>query len=90
MSSQSPQISVVMPAFNECESLPDTVAAVVSNLRGQDYEIIIVDDGSSDGTWAVIELLSQKYKRLKGLKFSRNFGHQSALLAGLTASRARR
>lgn len=87
MTTATPEISIIMPAYNECESLPDTVAAVATHLHGIDYEIVIVDDGSKDATWSVIEQLSTLYPRLRGLRFSRNFGHQSALLAGLTAAR---
>ncbi len=89
MTTATPEISIIMPAYNECESLPNTVAAVVTHLRELDYEIIIVDDGSKDATWSVIAELSTQYPRLRGLRFSRNFGHQSALLAGLTAARGR-
>jgi dolichol-phosphate mannosyltransferase len=87
MMSVSPTISVVMPAFNECEALPDTVAAVVDTLGDREFEVIVVDDGSADRTWEVITNLTGKYPRVRGLRFSRNFGHQSALLAGLSAAR---
>jgi polyisoprenyl-phosphate glycosyltransferase len=83
----SPKISIVMPAYNESESLAETVGDVASQLTGLDYEIVIVDDGSRDGTWEVIKRLTQDNQRIQGLKFSRNFGHQSALLAGLSAAR---
>jgi polyisoprenyl-phosphate glycosyltransferase len=80
-------ISIVMPAFNEAESLATTVAAVIANLEDFNTEIIIVDDGSKDNTWAVIRQLTATYPVVRGLKFSRNFGHQAALLAGLGAAR---
>jgi polyisoprenyl-phosphate glycosyltransferase len=80
-------ISVIMPAFNECEGLADTVSAVTSQFENISYELLIVDDGSTDETWSVIQRLSKDNPRIRGLKFSRNFGHQPALLAGLSAAR---
>jgi len=50
---------------------------------GCDYEIIFVDDGSRDATFEIIQGLHQRLKRVKGIRFSRNFGHQNALMAGL-------
>ncbi len=89
MRSDAVDISIVMPAFNEGEALPDTVAQVIRHLGTRDFEVVIIDDGSSDDTWAVIERLSTQHRRVRGLRFSRNFGHQSALLAGLSAARGR-
>lgn len=87
MSADSVSISIVMPAYNEGEALPDTVAQVFAQLGEHDCEVIVVDDGSRDNTWEVITRLAATYPRLRGLRFSRNFGHQSALLAGLSAAR---
>ena len=84
-----PQISVVIPAFNEegnlallCSRLKD----VLDDLE-RSWEVILVDDGSSDATWQDIETLHQADQRIKGLRLSRNFGHQYALLAGLRNAR---
>ena len=63
-----------------------TVDAIRSALEGSLLEIIVIDDGSTDGTWAVIEGLRAKYG-VRGIQFTRNFGHQSAILAGLLAAR---
>lgn len=78
-----------MPAFNEGEALAATVRATLPHLAGLSFEIIIVDDGSRDGTWAETERLSQDIPELRGVRFSRNFGHQAALMAGLVTSRGR-
>lgn len=89
MTDDSPMLSIVMPAYNEADALPQTVRTVISHASAFDFEIVLVDDGSKDGTWSVIEQLSKEYPEVRGLKFSRNFGHQAALLAGLTSARGR-
>lgn len=85
---EKPVLSVIIPLFNEetnidvlMESLRDVLAGL-----GVSYEIILVDDGSMDGSWGKIENASQKDRRIKGLSFSRNFGQQNALLAGMESS----
>jgi glycosyltransferase involved in cell wall biosynthesis len=88
--SKTPVLSVVMPAYNEAESLPATIertTAALSQLGALAYEIILVDDGSDDNTWGVIGELSGQWPALRGLRFSRNFGHQAALLAGIRSAR---
>jgi dolichol-phosphate mannosyltransferase len=82
-------LSIVVPAFDEEASLPALATRLHRVLRtlGVAYEVVIVDDGSRDGTWAVIERLHQDDARLLGLRLSRNFGHQHALLAGLHVAR---
>ena len=84
-----PLISIVAPAHNEEESLPAFVQKVSLELNDTDYEIIIVDDGSTDRTWATIHRLKQEYPNVRGVRFTRNFGHQSAILAGLNEARGR-
>jgi glycosyltransferase involved in cell wall biosynthesis len=79
-------ISVILPAHNEQNALPLTVEGVAAALKGQSYELIVVDDGSTDETWRVIQELRQKHP-VRGIRFTRNFGHQSAILAGLLAAR---
>ena len=78
-------VSVVVPAFNEEENLPAVYRELEKILSSGDlaWEIILVDDGSSDGTWDCIEMLHQQDQRVKGLRLSKNFGHQFAILAGL-------
>jgi glycosyltransferase involved in cell wall biosynthesis len=81
-----PMVSVVIPAY--CESgnlsrLYQELAAVLA-IEELSWELIIVDDGSDDGTWNEIFALHQEDTRVKGLRLSRNFGHQYALFAGLS------
>jgi polyisoprenyl-phosphate glycosyltransferase len=79
-------ISVVLPAHNEENTLRVTAHAIGSALEGCRLEIIIIDDGSTDQTWRVIEELIANHP-VRGIQFTRNFGHQSAILAGLIAAR---
>ena len=80
------KISIVIPAFNEEENLPQirqAVGEVFKTLSGYNYELIFVNDGSRDNTQAVLEDLSEKFPEVKFIEFSRNFGHQNAVKAGL-------
>ncbi|MDA2932762.1 glycosyltransferase family 2 protein [Acidobacteria bacterium AH-259-D05] len=85
----APVISVVVPAFNEEDNLPHLCERLKSVLAGlgKDYEIIVVDDASSDGTLALLQQLHSHESRIHYVSLSRNFGHQSALVAGLEYSR---
>ena len=82
---------IVVPCYNEVEALPLTApvlaakleALVSAGLAGGDSRILLVDDGSKDGTWGVIRGLYEADKRFAALRLSRNRGHQNALLAGL-------
>ncbi len=77
-------LSIVVPLFNEEESLPelhDWIVKVVDS-QGYSYEIIFVDDGSKDGSWAIIEGLAKKNPNVKGIKFRRNYGKSPALHLG--------
>jgi len=77
-------ISVVIPLFNEEESLPELVAWIekVMNDNHCSYEIIMVDDGSKDNSWEVVESLQAKNPAVKGIKFRRNYGKSAALFCG--------
>ncbi|MBS6467681.1 glycosyltransferase family 2 protein [Phocaeicola barnesiae] len=77
-------ISVVIPLYNEEESLPELYAWIerVMNANGFSYEVIFVNDGSTDGSWNVIEELSRKHEQVKGIKFRRNYGKSPALYCG--------
>jgi glycosyltransferase involved in cell wall biosynthesis len=79
------RISIVIPAFNEEENVPLICSILESVLEKEDinYDIIVVDDGSTDNTWEVIEQLHRAKGNVGGIKLSRNFGHQNALMAGL-------
>lgn len=77
-------ISVVIPLLNEDESLNelhDWIAKVMQSNR-YSYEILFIDDGSTDDSWKVIEALSEKNSNVKGLRFQRNYGKSQALNAG--------
>jgi dolichol-phosphate mannosyltransferase len=76
-------ISVVAPVYNERGCLQELVRRIDSALARRPYEIILVDDGSRDGSWDEIVRLRQQYPRVKGIRFSRNFGHHVAITAGL-------
>ncbi|MCL2710089.1 MAG: glycosyltransferase family 2 protein, partial [Planctomycetaceae bacterium] len=81
----TPLISVVAPVFNEADgirSFTDAVAAELNRLTDA-WEIVLVDDGSSDGTWEILQTLHADEPRIKILRFSRNFGHQLAITAGM-------
>lgn len=77
-------ISVVVPLYNEEESLPELFVWIerVMNEHHFTYEVIFVDDGSTDGSWKVIENLSSKSENVKGIKFRRNYGKSPALYHG--------
>lgn len=77
-------ISVVVPLYNEEESLPELTAWIdrVMKDNGFSYELILVDDGSKDNSWPVIEKLSLDYPDLKGIRFRRNYGKSAALHMG--------
>ncbi|MDF2157627.1 glycosyltransferase family 2 protein [Algoriphagus sp. CAU 1675] len=79
-----PQISVVVPVFNEEESLPELTQWIsrVMNDNGFSYEVLLVNDGSTDHSWQVISGLCKQYPEIKGLNFTRNYGKSAALDAG--------
>jgi dolichol-phosphate mannosyltransferase len=83
-------ITAVIPLLNEEKIVSELVNRVDSNLRkiSQEYSIILVDDGSTDSTWKIIESESLKNDRLSAIKFSRNFGHHQALTAGINNSKS--
>lgn len=79
-------VSVVMPAYNEEQILAGTVRAVQEQLPSE-HEIVVVDDGSNDGTWDTITTLSEVDRRIRGIRLSRNFGKEAAIAAGLEHAR---
>jgi polyisoprenyl-phosphate glycosyltransferase len=83
----SPVVSVVLPAHDEEQALPAMIDRLTSQFAGVPHEIIVVDDGSADRTWEVLERLSAELPTVVGLRLTRNFGHQSAILAGLSSAR---
>lgn len=80
-------ISIVIPAYNEGKTLQHNIYEIINYVKQYDFEIVLVDDGSKDNTWDIITLLSKEYNNIRGLKFSRNFGKEAALLAGVTEAR---
>lgn len=91
LSQSETDLSLVIPAFNEESNLSKLYNDLLSVLCKIElsWEIIIIDDGSKDNTWKVIKKLNDGDGRLKGIRFSRNFGHQQALLSGLTFAKGR-
>ena len=77
-------ISVVIPLYNEDESLPELTAWIERVMAANHftYEIIMVDDGSSDNSWALIETLSTQNEHIRAIKFRRNYGKSAALHCG--------
>lgn len=91
MSNKPPRLAIVVPCYNEREALTATNAAlsellatmVADNLTAADSFILYVDDGSTDGTWDLIERFAAQSNSVEGLKLTANCGHQNALIAGL-------
>lgn len=81
-------ISIVIPLYNEEESLSELVAWIAKVMydKGYTYEIILIDDGSTDGSWHEIELLQKEYGAIRGIKFRRNYGKSAALYCGFEAA----
>lgn len=77
-------ISVVVPLYNEVESLPELHSWIkrVMDAHSFSYEIILVDDGSKDGSWNVVEQLATEFNEVRGIKFQRNYGKSAALQKG--------
>ena len=82
-------LSVVIPSYNEEENIESTAKTIGDILTdaGIDYELVFVSDGSKDNTFPIVKSLSEKDSRIRGLQFSRNFGKESAIFAGLSAAR---
>lgn len=81
-------LSVIIPLFNEDESLPELAAWIerVVNANGYSYEVIMIDDGSTDNSWNVIESLRAQNPNIRGIKFQRNYGKSAALNEGFKAA----
>lgn len=87
-------LTIVIPCFNEQEVLPETVKELGNILKGliqqekisSNSKLLFVNDGSRDRTWQLISKYTGEYSYVTGIKFSRNYGHQNALLAGMTVA----
>lgn len=91
IATECPDISVVIPLLNEAESLPELYERIVAHTAevGLSYEIIFVDDGSSDGSWQEIEQLAAKDEAVHAIKFRRNYGKSPALQCGFAKAQGR-
>lgn len=96
MQNSAPRLSVVIPIHNEDENISELYRRLTSVLESicfdhsypiNSYEIIMVDDGSADSSWHIIKDINKTDPRVKGVSFSRNFGHHAAVLSGLDRSR---
>lgn len=86
--SEAPELSIILPAYNEAGNIEPMCSALASVLPSlARTELIFVDDGSSDGTLAALRLAAASNKSVRYISFSRNFGHQAALRAGLRYAR---
>lgn len=80
------KISIIVPCYNEEESLPifyEEIISIAKSMKKVDFEFLFVDDGSRDNTLEVMRALSKKDKRVRYISFSRNFGKEAAMYAGL-------
>ena len=89
MSGNKCEVSVVIPFYNEEESLPKLLSELEAVMNGFDYEAIFVDDGSSDGGAEAIKKRRKKNRRIKIIQFSDNFGQHAGLAAGLRAAKGK-
>ena len=82
-------LSIVIPSYDEEDSLPILIKSINEKLKNKDiiFEIIIIDDGSSDKTWNKIETLTKKFSNIFSIKFTKNYGKSDALDAGFKSSR---
>lgn len=85
------QISVVIPLFNEEESLPELTAWIdkVMSREGFSYEVLLIDDGSTDDSWEIIRKLAKTNDHIRGIRFRRNYGKSAALNTGFAATRGK-
>lgn len=89
---QQPDLSIIVPMYNEEESLGfffETIERELAKLQGYSYEIVCVDDGSTDTTFALLQEKAAQDDRIKVIKFSRNFGKEYGLMAGLRFCKGR-
>lgn len=82
-------LTVVVPVYNSAETLPELIKRLkqVLSAVGRDFEVILVDDGSSDSSWEVIESIAKSNQWVRGVSMMRNYGQHNATLAGVRAAR---
>ena len=83
----APQFSIVIPARNEADSLVDVVSEIAAVLSGQSFEIIVVDDGSTDGTHGVLRTLAGRHANLRHIAHAQSCGKSAAILTGVRRAR---
>jgi len=85
------KVSIVIPVYNEQDTIKELIEETIEVLReeGIDFELLIVDDGSTDKTWEVIKDLAREHSEIKGIRLGRNFGQTSALSAGFSQSQGK-
>ena len=88
MADYSKDLSIVISLYNEEESLPELIRWIedVMKREGYDYEVIMVDDGSTDSSWKIIKELSERNRNIRGISFRRNYGKSAALYHGFAAA----
>lgn len=84
-----PGLSVVIPVYNSAAILPDLITRLSTALPalGRPFEVILVNDGSRDNSWAVVTAMSERHAWVRGICLMRNYGQHNALLAGIRAAR---
>ena len=90
MNENTPDLSLVIPLFNEAESIPELKRWIDEVLNERTYEVVFIDDGSRDDSWHVIQELAEKYPaRVVGLKLARNYGKSAGLQVGFEAAKGK-
>src|SRR3954462_6693888 len=86
-----PMLSIVVPVYRSQDCLVELISTITDELQGMDgdYEVILVNDFSPDGSWTVIESLCRKYENVLGVDLRRNFGQDNAILTGMRLSQGR-
>ena len=87
----APDISIVVPLYNEVESLPELASEIKEAMEnaGHSFEVWFVDDGSSDGSWDVVNKLNEGDARFRGIRFQRNYGKSAAVAIGFAEARGK-
>jgi len=82
-------ISIVVPLYNEEESLPELISWINKVCKKENYlfEVLLIDDGSKDKSWSIVEKLKEEYSFVRGIKFRRNYGKSAALNTGFAATK---
>src|ERR1700694_4969659 len=84
---RAPRLSIVATLYNEASTLEELYVRATAALAAQNYELILVDDGSRDSTWQIVERLAAAHARVRAVRFKRNFGQHPAMHAGLARAR---